>query len=104
MFGTHYVHEIVVTKKGTVILIDVANTFDAGIEGAYAIFDEEVFREWWNDEREEDDEYYDNWTLDDIKDWGEEEADAFGDWEIVSSHHRSYEAAKKAVLRAIKNL
>ena len=97
MFGFHYVHEIVVTKKGTIILIDVADTFDAGIEGAYAIFDEDTFRQQWEEDEENE------FTLDDIKDLGEE-YDAFSDWEIVSSHHRSYEAAEKAVMKAIKKL
>lgn len=93
-FNTHYVHEVVITKNNTIILIDVADTFDEGIEGAYAIFDEDIFRNNW-----EDPEY----TIEDIKEWGEE-LGAFGDWEIVSSNHRSASVAEKKLRAAIKNL
>lgn len=96
MFGfcNHYVHEIVITKKGTIILIDVSDTYDAGIEGAYAIFNEDIFRNGWEGP---------TWTIDDVKEWGEE-LDAFDGWEVVSSHHRSVSAAEKKLRAAIKNL
>lgn len=93
-FSTHFLHEVLMTKRGTIILIDIADTFDAGIEGAYAIFDEDTFRSNWEDS---------NYTFEDIREWGEE-LNAFSDWEIVSSHHRSVDAATKKLFATIKNL
>ena len=53
-FCDHAVHEVVKTAKGTIVMIDVCDTFDCGWEGAYAIFDEEAFRDWWDDYGDED--------------------------------------------------
>lgn len=93
-FSINFLHEVVVTKNGTIVLIDVADTFDAGIEGAYAIFDEDSFRNNWEDS---------SYTIEDIKEWGEE-LGAFTHWEVVSSHHRSIDAAERKLRAAVENL
>ena len=98
MFEEHYVHEVVITKIGTIFLIDVCNTFDCGWEGAFAIFDEDAFRAAW---KENDDSG--KYSIEDIKTWGEE-FDAFNGWEVVSSHHRTPEAAEKKLRKYIANL
>ena len=95
----HYIHEVIRTEKGTFILIDVVNTPDCNWEGAYAMFDRRKFMEWWEFAMEEESPY----TEQDIIEYGED-ADAFYNWEIVSSHHRKPEAAEKNLLKAIKNL
>ena len=104
-FGMHYLHEVITTKKGTIVLLDIADTFDAGIESAYAILDKESFDKWWNDYMVCDSDDCDtNWTLEDVEEYGEDEADAFSGWTVVSSHHRSVEAAEKKLLAAVKKL
>lgn len=99
----HWMHEVVKTDKGTIILLDVANTFDCGWEGAYAIFDKETFRNWWDDYGNEDGIAGTPYTFEDIQDWGEE-ADAFHGWTVVSNHHRKPEAAEKKLRKYIAAL
>lgn len=96
----HYIHQIVRTAKGQLVLIDVAYTPDCGWEGAYAIFDEEAFRDWWFDWDEGEGHPY---TNDDVMEWGEE-ADAFFGWVVVSNHHRTPEAAEKKLRKFISTL
>ena len=75
MFGfcDHFIHEVVITPKNQIVLIDVADTPDCGWEGAYAIFDEEAFRDWWLNCNEGEGVPY---TIDDVIEYGEE-ANAF---------------------------
>ena len=91
MFCEHYVHEFIKTNEG-IVVIDVANTWDAGWEGAYAMVDEEGFANAWGNE---------HYTFQDIKEWAAE-FDCIGPWEVVSSHHRTPEAAEKKLRLAIK--
>lgn len=102
MFGfcDHYVHEMIQTPNGTIVLIDVADTWDCGWEGAYAIFDEDTFREWWKVTSEEAEDEY---TIEDIEELGEE-AGAFNGWEVVSSHHRNPDVAERNVRKAVNKL
>lgn len=95
---SHYLHEVITTPKGNIVLIDVANTPDCGWEGAYSFFNEEKFREALHDWFK-DDEY----TFEDICEYGEE-ADAFDRWEVVSSHHRKPETAERYLMKAIKSM
>ncbi len=98
MFEERYIHEVVITKNGTILLVDVCNTPDCDWEGAFAIFDEDTFRAAW--ENVDDTGEY---SIEDIKTWGEE-FDAFNGWEVVSSHHRTPEAAEKKLRKYIANL
>ena len=90
----HWMHEVVKTNKGTIILLDVAYTFDCGWEGAYAIFDEETFRSNWDE---------DDYTFDDICEYGEY-LDAFEGWTVVSNFHRKPEAAEKKLRKYVAAL
>lgn len=90
----NYLHECHTTKDGSLILIDVSRTFDCGWEGAYAVFDEKTFRNWWGDSP---------YTSKDIEEWGEE-AEAFDGWTTVSNKHRTPEAAEKRLLKYISTL
>lgn len=96
----HYIHQIVCTAKGQLVLIDVAYTPDCGWEGAYALLDEEIFSDWWV---EWNDGEVDSYTDDDIMEWGAE-AEAFSDWVIVSNHHRTPEAAEKKLRKVVATL
>ena len=102
MFGfcDHYVHEMIQTPNGTIVMIDVADTWDCGWEGAYAIFDEDTFREWWKVTSEEAEDEY---TIEDIEELGEE-ANAFRYWTVVSSHHRNPDVAERNVRKAVNKL
>lgn len=90
----HYVHEIVSTPNG-MVLIDVTNTPDCGWEGAYARFNEKVFNEKWYATGDEP------YNMEDIIEWGEE-MEAFDDWIVVSSHHRSPEVALRNIMKELK--
>lgn len=99
MFIDHMLHDTIITPRGTVIIIDIADTPDAGIEGAYAIITDEELqkaREEWYDEG--DGEYEP--TVFELAEMCEETAY----WEVVSSHHRTAAAAEKKLRRAIANL
>jgi len=102
MFGfcDHYIHEVVITPKNQIVLIDVADTPDCGWEGAYAIFDEEEFRDWWLNCNEGEGVPY---TIDDVIEYGEE-VNAFYGWMVVSNHHRTPEAAEKKLRKYIATL
>ena len=102
-FCDHAVHEVVKTAKGTIVMIDVCDTFDCGWEGAYAIFDEEAFRDWWDDYGDEDGIAGTPYTFENIKDWGEE-ANAFHGWTVVSSHHRKPEVAERNLHKFVAKL
>ena len=101
MFGLcdHVVHEIIKTPSGRIVIIDVCDTPDCGWEGAYAIFDEEAFRDWWFDE----DPNFRPYTFEDICECGEE-ADAFYGWTVVSNRHRKPEVAERNLRRFLKTL
>lgn len=105
MFGfcDHYIHEVVITPKNQIVLIDVSDTPDCGWEGAYAIFDEEEFRDWWEDDNYGDDGLPTPYTIDDIMAWGED-ANAFYGWTVVSNHHRTPEAAEKKLRKYVATL
>jgi len=98
MFLTHYLHEIIRTPKNEIILLDVSDTPDCGWEGAYAIFDEDTFRNWWQEAGIDED-----YTFEDICECGEE-AEAFDNWIVVSNRHRSPEVAERRLRKAIANL
>lgn len=103
--SVHEVHELFVTPSGKIYMVDVADTWDCGWEGAYAEFDAEVFNEWWHDWYEmgcDDDERTEP-TLDDIFECGED-AGAFADWVVVSTHHRKPEPAIRNLEKALKKL
>ena len=91
MFIDHYIHEVISTPKG-MVLIDVANTPDCGWEGAYSLFNEKTFAEQWDGEA---------WDMNDIIEYGEE-LGAFEEWEIVSSYHKTPNAALKKLMAAVK--
>ena len=102
MFLTeHYTHEIYTSPIGTIMMIDVADTWDCDWEGAYAIFDEEVFRKWWEENAEDEDGA--GYTFEDIEECGEM-AGAFDGWEVVSSHHRKPEVALRNLMKAVKRI
>lgn len=90
----HYVHEIISTPNG-MVLIDVTNTPDCGWEGAYARFNEKTFNENWCADDEAP------YTMNDIIEWGED-LKAFDDMIVVSSHHRNPEAALRNVMKELK--
>lgn len=90
----HYVHEIISTPKG-MVLIDVTNTPDCGWEGAYARFNEKVFSENWLADGDEP------YSMNDIIEWGEE-LKAFDGMIIVSSHHRNPETALRNIMKELK--
>ena len=90
-------HGLYVSPSGKYYMVDVANTWDCGWEGAYAEFDEEIFNEAWYKDGDTPP------TTDDIAEWGEEYG-AFPDWEIVSTHHRDPDVAIHNLLRAMKKL
>ena len=90
-----YVHEIISTSTG-LVLIDVVNTDYIGWEGAYARFDEKIFKEWWEQNQEEP------YTVADIIELGEE-AGAFDEWNVVSANHRKPEVALRNVMKALKS-
>lgn len=92
-------HEIV-DINGKIYLLDVSETPDAGWEGAYSIFDEETFSRNWTDTS---DEAYDEYTFDDIQEYGED-FNAFDDWTVVSSHHKTAEAAEKKLRKKIMRI
>lgn len=96
----HYIHKVVITDKGTIILIDVCDTWDNGIEGAYAFFDKATFEEQWSSICEEEDTPY---SIEDIQEWGED-LESFTYWTVVSGNHRSADAALRNVMKAIKYL
>lgn len=102
MFSDHMLHDIIITAKGTVIIIDIADTPDAGIEGAYAVITEEELQhareEWYEEGDGEDSEYTP--TVRELAEMCEETAY----WEVVSNHHRTAAAAEKKLRRAIANL
>lgn len=99
----HFVHEIVKTGSGNIVMIDVCETPDCGWEGAYAIFDEEAFRDWWDDYGNEDGIAGTPYTFENIKDWGEE-ADAFYGWMVVSNRHRKPETAERNLRKFVAKL
>jgi len=90
----HFIHEAIRTRNNGIILIDVCNTPDCGWEGAYSILDEEAFRDWWGE---------DPYTKEDIMDYGEE-ADAFFNWHVVTSHNRTPENAEKKLRKYITTM
>jgi hypothetical protein len=91
----HFIHEAIRTRNNGIILIDVCNTPDCGWEGAYSILDEEAFLDWWG----EDNPY----TKEDIMDYGEE-AGAFFNWHVVTSHNRTPENAEKKLRKYITTM
>ena len=90
----HYIHQTVRTAKGQLVLIDVVHTPDCAWEGAYAIFDEEAFRDWWGDEP---------YTSDDVAEYGEQ-AGAFFGWTVISTHHRTASAAEKKLRKFLTTI
>ena len=90
-FKMEYLHEMLTAPDGTMIMIDVSNTWDAGWEGAYAVLDEETFRKAWESTCEDENTAY---TAEDVEEWGEE-WEAFDGWRVVSGHHRNPETAER---------
>ena len=90
----HYIHKTVRTPKGQLVLIDVVHTPDCNWEGAYAIFNEEAFRDWWGDEP---------YTFGDVADYGEQ-AGAFFDWDVVSTNHSTATAAEKELRKFLTTI
>ena len=99
MFFGNYLHEVIITNKRTIIILDVSDTPDCGWEGAYSIIEENAFAEAWKNCPDVNGEY----TDDDIKEWAEELCGQWpAIWEIVSNHHRSPETAEKKLKAFIK--
>ena len=90
-------HKLFVSPSGKYYMLDVADTWDCGWEGAYAEFDEEIFNEAWYQDGDTPP------TVEDIENYGEDYG-AFSGWIVVSSHHRSSDAAIRNLIRAVKKL
>lgn len=77
MFGEHYYHELYVTDDHQAYMLDVSQGWGVnGYEAAYARFDAKTFEKHWFADEEED--IFVLYTLDDIKNYGEE----FGAFDI----------------------
>lgn len=69
----HYMHELYLTEKAKLVMLDICDTPDCGLEGAYALFDQEAFEKAWY--ADTDEPYY----YKDVKECGED-FNAFSVW------------------------